>query len=84
LQDAAGENGLRFDNCVFIICASLCKNSCQGVLPQPINLNLNTMRRPLSLTDLPLCRPVAARRVAGVAAAHGVNFEGAPPGVPVR
>lgn len=51
---------------------------------QPINPTLNTMRLLLSLTVVPLCRALAARRCVGAVAAIGVDFEGAPPGVPVR
>jgi hypothetical protein len=74
---------LRFDNCVFIICASL---SSQGhpipdtTTDQP---TVCTMSVSLRLLNLLPCNRLAALPAVVGEAAHGAVRNGAPPGVPV-
>jgi len=80
--------GLRSDNRLFIICASLQRATRQRVpLLQPINPTPNTMEMSLPFVDMPLCPRLAAAQAVGAqgsAASRGAVKDGAPPGVPMK
>jgi hypothetical protein len=77
------QQGLRFDNVVFIICASRSGSGHQTPHPASDQPTLDAMFSSLSfLTPLPSNRLVALSAVVAHAG-HGVVRNGAPPGVRV-
>ncbi|MBL8314563.1 MAG: hypothetical protein JNK55_12530 [Rubrivivax sp.] len=74
---------MRFDNVVFIICASLSSQGHPTTGPSTDQPTACTMSVSLRFVYLPLCSRLLALPIVAGEAAHGAVTNGAPPGVPV-